>query len=391
VKPVYQGGRPYLLLRDPLALAEEQLIIPQEFGPLLALFDGMRDASALSAAFAVRYGQNVSVDEIQQLIVALDKTFLLENDRFLDAKDSTLIEFRQAPFRQPTLAGISYPSESKDLKEHLQGYIDQGEIEPDKELIRGLVSPHIDYERGGTVYGQVWGHAAESVREADLVVILGTDHFSEGNPLTLTLQSYATPYGVLPTATSLVDALTSSIDERILFNAELYHKAEHSIELAAVWLHHVRDGEPCDVLPILCGSFERFIKGGAQPEEDPLLKNFQKTLRAEIADRHSLVVAAGDLAHVGPAFGGHSLDLMGKARLKAADLELIEWMCVGERHEFLQAIRLVEDRNNVCGVPPIYITLQLLSPVQGQMVAYDLCPADQQGTSVVSICGMVFK
>jgi hypothetical protein len=188
-----------------------------------------------------------------------------------------------------------------------------------------------------------------------------------------------------------VDALTSSIDKRILFNAELYHKAEHSIELAAVWLHHVRDGEPCEVLPILCGSFERFIKGSANPEEDPLLKNFQKTLRAEIADRHTLVVAAGDLAHVGPAFGGHSLDLMGKARLKAADLELIEWMCAGERHEFLQAIRVVDDRNNVCGIPPIYLTLQLLSPVKGEMVAYELCPADQQDTSVVSICGMVFK
>ena len=82
--------------------------------------------------------------------------------------------------------------------------------------------------------------------------------------------------------------------------------------------------------------------------------------------------------------------MMGKARLKAADLELIDGMCAGDRGEFLQSVRLVEDRNNVCGVPPIYLALQLLSPVKGEMVAYDLCPADQSGTSVVSICGVLF-
>jgi hypothetical protein len=45
----------------------------------------------------------------------------------------------------------------------------------------------------------------------------------------------------------------------------------------------------------------------------------------------------------------------------------------------------------VCGAIPIYLTMRLLSPVQGERVAYDLCPADEQGTSLVSICGVVFK
>jgi hypothetical protein len=28
--------------------------------------------------------------------------------------------------------------------------------------------------------------------------------------------------------------------------------------------------------------------------------------------------------------------------------------------------------------------------VEGQVVAYDQCPADQRNTSLVSVCGMVF-
>jgi len=389
--PVQQGGKYYILLRDPLRLAEQQIIIPHEIAPVLALFDGTRDAGALRAALAVRYGQNISVDEIHLLTSALDDAYLLENDRFLGAKEGALLEYRQAPFRQPVLAGVSYPSDAEPLRDLFQDYLDQYEITPETDPTRGLVSPHIDYDRGGPVYAKVWGRAQESVREADLVIILGTDHFGEDNPLTLTRQNYATPYGTLPTATSLVDELAASIDERIAFNGELYHKAEHSIELAAVWLHHIREGKPCEILPILCGSFERFIKGETHPDEDLLLQKFNKTLSLAIADRSTLVVAAGDLAHVGPAFGGHPLDIMGRARLKAADLELIEWMCAGDRGKFLQAVRLIEDRNNVCGIPPIYLTLQLLSPVKGEMVAYDLCPADPQGTSVVSICGVLFS
>ena len=34
--------------------------------------------------------------------------------------------------------------------------------------IRGLVSPHIDYQRGGLVYAQVWRAAAQAAREAEL-------------------------------------------------------------------------------------------------------------------------------------------------------------------------------------------------------------------------------
>jgi hypothetical protein len=33
----------------------------------------------------------------------------------------------------------------------------------------------------------------------------------------------------------------------------------------------------------------------------------------------------------------------------------------------------------------------VLDPVQGQQVAYDRCPADQNGTSWVSICGILFQ
>ena len=66
-------------------------------------------------------------------------------------------------------------------------------------------------------------------------------------------------------------------------------------------------------------------------------------------------------------------------------------MCAGDAEGFLAAIKRVQDRNNVCGVPPIYLALRMLGQVQGERVAYDRCPADEDGTSLVSVCGVVWK
>jgi AmmeMemoRadiSam system protein B len=376
------------LLRDPLALAGRSVLIPQQLAPLLALCDGTRDLSALRASLAVRYGLRVGPGELERLVAALDEALLLENERSAQAMARALDDYRQAPCRPPVGAGRSYPDDAGELRLMLDRYL--AEVGDDGMPFhgRGLVSPHIDYPRGGPVYAAVWKRAAEAVRAADLVVVLGTDHYGDV-PFTLTRQSYATPFGVLPTAREAVDALAEAAGEEMAFAGELYHRSEHSIELAAVWLHHVREGEPCEIVPVLCGSFGRFVRGKANPADDPALPALVDGIRQVVAGRRALVVAAADLAHVGPAFDGAPVDLVARAQLQAADDELIERMCTGDAEGFLQVIKYVEDRNNVCGLPPIYVTLRVLSPAQGERVAYARCPADQNGTSLVSICGVL--
>ena len=132
---------------------------------------------------------------------------------------------------------------------------------------QGLLSPHIDYARGGEVYAQVWKRAAQAARDAELVILLGTDHYG-ADLLTLTRQNYATPYGVLPTDAALVDRLATAIGAEAAFAGELRHRGEHSLELVAVWLHHMRGGQPVPVAPILTGSFHPFMLNGATPAND---------------------------------------------------------------------------------------------------------------------------
>jgi AmmeMemoRadiSam system protein B len=396
VHPVAHGGRVSLLLRDPLQLSDKAVAIPQQLAPLLALCDGTRDASGLRAALGIRFGLRVGPGTLEQLLVAFDEALLLDNDRFAEARERALVEYRQAPFRPPALAGKSYPDDADELQHVLRGYLDAVEdVDPAPDDGRGLVSPHIDYARGGPVYARVWKRAAETVKAAELVVLLGTDHFGEDDGLALTRQHYGTPFGVLPTSREVVDALADAVGvETDAFAGELYHRSEHSIELAAVWLHYVREGKPCELVPILCGSFGHFMQSETEPrlpEQDPAINALVDTLRQKMAGRRVLVVASGDLSHVGPAFGGRPQGLIERARLQAADEELIERICTGDAQGFFAAVEREGNRRNVCGLPPIYLALRVLSPVQGEQVAYHRCPADQDSTSLVTICGILLK
>lgn len=324
----------------------------------------------------------------------LDHACLLKNIQLAQTYRQALAAYRQAPFRSPALAGRSYPADAGQLWRFLQMYLDSAAtvppLTPDWSQPVGLLSPHIDYPRGGRVYAQVWQRAAQVAQEADLVVIFGTDHYGI-DPFTLTRQNYATPYGLLPTAQPIVDALVAVIGEEVAFAGELRHCGEHSLELVLVWLHHMRQGLPVPVVPILVGSLQPFLGNGTTPAQAPLLQQVLETLRVHTQGRRVLVIASGDLAHVGPAFHGPPLDPIGRRLINAADQALITYMEQGDAEKFLAAIQQVGDRNNVCGVVPIYLALHALGRVQGEPCGYATCPADPAGTSVVTICGMIFR
>jgi len=396
IRPFVQDGQPALLLRDPLSLSQEVMALSAALGPVLAVCDGTRDERGIQAAVRRYFGLRVSLEVIEQVLAALDQLYLLENDRSAAARWRALAEYRSAAFRPPTLADRSYPSDPTALRHMLAGYQSEarvrrnGNAPASADGLRGLISPHIDYARGGPVYAAVWEAAAEAVRGAELAIIFGTDHYGGLGRLTLTRQHYATPFGVLPTDQGAVNAAAEALGEDTAFEEELHHRSEHSIELAAVWLHYVCEGRPCPIVPVLCGSFSYFVAGMADPAADPKIAGLLEALQQAAAGRRTVVIAAADLAHVGPAFSGEAVDAAGKAALHAADEELLAHINRGDASGFFQALRQVGDRNNVCGLPPIYLALRYLAPTSGHAVAYDQCPADHEGTSWVSVAGVVW-
>ncbi|MBX3015029.1 MAG: AmmeMemoRadiSam system protein B [Caldilineaceae bacterium] len=394
-----QDGRPYLHLSDPQRITEAALLVPQPLGALLAFCDGAHNPQAMVTAFQRHAGSELPLSIVEELLRHLDEALMLENERFHAAYAELRTAYRTAPYRPAALAGRSYPAQKQPLWRRLQDYLEAADtIEPvpiDWSRPVGLLSPHIDYPRGGAVYAQIWKRAAQVAREAELAIMLGTDHYG-ADAFTLTRQHYATPYGVLPTDQAVVDQLAQVIGEEAAFAGELRHRGEHSLELVAVWLHHMRAGQACPFVPILCGGLHRFFQKGATPAQDPLLNRVIATLQQATKGRRTLVIASGDLAHVGPAFGGAPLTTAGRQQLQAADQQLINRMSNGDSEGFFDAIQQIRDANNVCGVAPIYLTMRTLgaaigSPIRGEQVGYATCPADDDGTSVVTVGGMLFQ
>ncbi|MBM4444993.1 MAG: AmmeMemoRadiSam system protein B, partial [Chloroflexi bacterium] len=236
------------------------------------------------------------------------------------------------------------------------------------------------------------GQAAASAREAELMVILGTDHIGREGGITLTRQQYQTPWGIVHTDDAALDEVSEALGGDEAFREELHHRGEHSIEAALIWLHHLVGERTFRILPVLCGSFRSFIDGGGSPSNGASVSAATAALRRIASRRRTLVVAAADLAHVGPAFGDRlPIDVAGRAKLAGQDQRLMGSLLQGSAEAFFEEIRAEGDQRRICGLPPIYMALSVLPRVSGEIIDYAQCPASDDGGSLVSICGMVFR
>ncbi|HEX2986613.1 MAG TPA: AmmeMemoRadiSam system protein B [Chloroflexota bacterium] len=389
---IQHEGRDALLVRDKLGISDQAIVLPEPLAVLVSLFDGQRDTAAISAAFQLRTGMRVSRAYVDALVQQLDDVLFLDSPRYEAAYRKVLDEYRNQDSRKPSLAGAGYPAAVAQLDSLLLGYLDGAEgPSVDGRFIRGIISPHIDFARGGRTYAKVWKRAEASLREAEIIIVFGTDHLGGPGEITLTRQSYATPYGVLPTAVEVVDAMAQAIGHEEAFASELHHRSEHSIELAAVWLHHSIDSRRCDIVPVLCGSFQPFTDGDRDAARDERLNAALDALMAATRGRRTIAVAAADLAHVGPAFGDPvPLGPLEKATLASDDSQMMERVLTGDAGAFLQRLQEEGDRRRICGLPPIYMMLRFLEDSRGEMIGYEQCPADANGGSIVSITGALF-
>ncbi|GAB4117816.1 MAG: AmmeMemoRadiSam system protein B [Roseiflexaceae bacterium] len=393
IRPIDHHGTPSYALHDPLRLAEGYLIVPRDLGPLLALFDGSQNYGELRDLLANEIGQEQGPAILDQILHALNQALLLDNDEYRHVLAQARQEYHHDTARLPALAGISYPEDPQELGRMFDDLLaDVGDLQPSPADSVAIFSPHIDYPRGGPIYAQVWKQAALAAQAAEVVLLLATDHYSP-EPFTLTRQAYATPLGVLPTDQAIVDQLAAAIGAEA-FTAELYHRQEHSVELVATWLHHIRAGKPCILVPVLCGSFARYSRGDDDPADNRQISALVQALAEVARQRRTLIVVSGDLAHVGPAFGGRALDDAAEQRLYADDQQVLQALASGDPAHFMAVLQKLKDRNNVCGLPPGYMalrTLELLGGAHGTLTGYQRCPADNQNRSAVTIGGMVFE
>jgi len=381
----------FLHLEDDLGIAQTAVQIPQNLTPILLLCDGTRTIESINGGLLLQ-GISIGEERISNLLEQLDDALLLENGKYAAEKNKALQKYRRSENRPMSFAGTIYPAIISDLDLFITESKSRFESSDKSEKyhgdIQGLLSPHIDFARGYSTYAELWKESEGLLDEIEQVIILGTDHNGGLASITPTKQNYQTPYSSLETDLDGIKLLESAIVGKDPFNEELHHVKEHSIELALIWLHNALGGRSFKLLPILCGSFQKFLVDKEQPKEDETINNVIDALTEYRKRSRTLVVAAGDLAHMGPEFGDAApMNELALADLASKDHISLSAIEKGNPDEFFNTSAEESDARKICGLTPIYLMGKVLDGCKGYSVGYDQCPADQQNTSVVSIAG----
>jgi hypothetical protein len=143
-------------------------------------------------------------------------------ERFDQYQREQITTYLANPIRPPSQAGGAYEDEPEKLREQLDNLfaVERGSGAGDSgaadggQALSGIVSPHIDLHRGGSVYARVYRHLADHC-DADLFVIFGTAHNPMDELFCVTCKDFDTPLGVVQTDSQFVERLTGHLSSSV--------------------------------------------------------------------------------------------------------------------------------------------------------------------------------
>ncbi|AMV39463.1 AmmeMemoRadiSam system protein B [Planctomyces sp. SH-PL62] len=396
-------GQALVVLEDPSRFCPSPIVLPIDvYLHVVRRFDGRNTVEDVQRLILEATSLRVDAGFLRKLVDDLDRSLAFEGPTYEAAVEA----FRDATERPAALAGRSYESEPRRLAADLNrffrsrggaGRLALAAPKPTSNgalpapRLRGVVSPHIDFGRGGPVYTWAYKRLVEEC-DADVFVILGVAHQACRSRFVLTRKDFATPLGPARTDQAFVDLLVRECGDQ-LFNDELTHRTEHSIEFQAVFLRHVLGDRPFTIVPILVGSFHDLLKRRVDPIADPEIARFINALRgAEAASGRKVAYIGGvDLCHVGPEFGDPDpVDEESRGRIRAFDRALLDRAEAVDPEGWFRAVADVGDRWRVCGLAATYTMLHAIGPSKGEVLRYDQA-VDERGRACVSFASMIFR
>jgi len=374
-----------ICLRDPAHISESVLGLSPEAAPILSSLDGTHTILDIQTAETRRRGRIVLRSEIEEVVRALDAGLFLDSPRFAAAYEAQTQAFRASTSRPAYHAGRAYPADPDALREWLDGFFRHpdgpGAIAPDAPPapVAGILSPHIDFARGGPVYAWAYRALAEA-EPADVYVVLGVPHQGIEGPAAVTLKPFETPLGALEVDRPFVDALARRARSD-LFRGEIGHRTEHSIEFETVFLRYLFPHREIRIVPILTSFVHQLMAEGINPRDDPESQRFIEALGETIAAYPGRVCLIGgvDLAHVGPQFGDPApVTMQTLDWLASEDTAMLAAVEAGDADAFYESVAKDRDRRRICGLTPIYTALSVLGR-GGNLLKYGQAP-DPGGT-----------
>ncbi len=361
------------LIRDPLLLSEEVLVVPEPVVFIIGYLDGEKEDLILKEEFLRRYGEMLFSEDLERLLKDLSNHFLLEDDAYRRRMEELSQDFQRSPYVPLRALARTY-SDFEGLRERIRKETKRGKV-PNK----GIISPHIDYERGMRGYSLAYG-GWEGL-EGKTLIFLGVNHTPLRDDFILSSKGYMTPWGPVEVDSYALRALEEVLDEP--YADEIAHMFEHSIELNVSFLRALADFK---MVGLLVPSFSQNILKGHLP--DGSLNKVFSLLHQMAEEENYVLVAAADLSHYGHSFGDRekAADLL--PRVEAFDRHIIRKMEEGDGDGFLSSFFPHKNATRVCGTGAIYIFLKSVE-TEGELLGY-FNALDPDGSSGVSFAALIY-
>jgi MEMO1 family protein len=392
--PMRMNGEDLICLQDPQKLAEQPVFLNQALVFLVARMDGEHTLRDIQADFFRATGEILPIENLKKIVNQLDEQHYLDSPNFRRFYQELVRKFCSALSRPAYHAGSAYEAAGESLTYQIQSYFahEEGpgtEIAPEPaKPLRGLISPHIDFTRGGPVYAHAYAALARHPG-ADTFIIFGTCHTPMPQRFSIGAKDYETPLGPAPVDRDFVSRLSEKLSGE--YADEFSHRGEHSIEFQAVWLRCLLNkNQDFKIIPILVGSFHDLFadrrNAGDNPEIQRMTGAIQKTI--EESPRRVCIVAGADLAHVGTRFGDPSGPTASSLQnVEQEDRRFLENVEKGDAEAMFHSIAADNDRRRICGYPSIYMTLRCINNPEGKLLQYRQW-ADMEAGSAVTYAAL---
>ncbi len=392
----YQGERGFLV-RDHLGLISQPILLKGDILNFVRLLDGKRSIRDIQS-FLMRQQGGALVDsrEIAALAEKLDSVYLLNSERYQEAKARLIADYSHETVRKAAFAGSAYPDDEKELSEYLDSILETARVPESSEnpssgetdfRVRALIAPHIDIEIGKSIYARAYNSIRRSSPKR--VLLLGTDHHLQECYFSISTKKFETPFGAVETDKEAAEKMKKA-GKSAVAPSDITHRNEHSLEFQIIFLQHLFK-EPFTIIPVLCGSFMPLTKVYRRPREAPGVGQVLEIIEELVSESPETLVTAGvDFSHIGPKFGHQrtAADMMAEA--EQHDKRLIQAILDGDAEELWNETRRVEGEYNVCGFGALSCLLEVMPDSKGTLLGYEFWN-EEPTLSAVSYAAILLK
>lgn len=234
--------------------------------------------------------------------------------------------------RKPAVAGQFYPKDKGELEEQVKNFLGSK-----KENIKAAIVPHAGYMFSGKLAGDVLSRFAD---KKDFI-ILGVNHSGLGSKISISLEDFETPLGIVKNNSALSNKILKTLKEFGAKVDETPHNHEHSIEVQLPFLQLSQ--KRFEIVPIL-------LKDLSFDE----CKKIAESLACYVDENIALVVSS-DFTHYGSSYGFVPFTKEVKKNLYSLDNEII----VNILNQNSKKVYELAGKSTVCGLYGITILAEI--------------------------------